>query len=180
MLASIRTWISHRSGVALLALLAGVSVALAALVPVVGKLAAGIVTTLYLAWLGWASFELRACGRGRWHRPVPEAALVVLVGFAVLVYPFALDVDAQTLLSNEALGTAARGAFAISLLFVCDHIAAAFAQEQESWGRRLSAYALAVLLLLIPPFAVLLLHGRITALTGSHREGRGERLVGTT
>lgn len=180
MCASIRAWISHRSGAALLALLAGAAVVLAALVPIVGKLAAGIVTTLYLTWLGWASFELRAYGRGRWHRPVPEAALVVLVGFALLVYPFMLDLQTRAFLGSVSLGTVARATFAIALLLVSDHIAAAFAQEQGTWSRKLSAYALAVLLLFIPPFAVLLLHGRITALTGSHQEGRGSHLVGTT
>lgn len=169
MLASIRTWISDRSGAGLLALLAAVAVLFAVLVPIDGRFGGGIVTSLYLAWLGWASFELRACNRGRWHRPIPEVALVVLVGFAALVYPLVPDSQLQTAPRNEALIAAARGGFAIAVLLVCDHIAIALAQEQEGRGRRLLAYPLVVFLLLMPPFAVLLLHSRIAALTGSGR-----------
>jgi hypothetical protein len=161
MVETIRSWLSRQSGLALLGLLAASAVVLAALSPFAGKLAAGIPTALYLAWLAFVSTELQRSGRGRWSGPFPQAALIVLVGVAVLVYPLADDPQLGTLFNSEVLGTAARGAFAVALLLVCDHIAAAFAQSEAKWSHKLAAYLLSMLVLLIPPLALLLLHRRI-------------------
>jgi hypothetical protein len=161
MIDAIRGWLSQRSGLALFGLLVVSAAVLAALNPIVGRIATGILTSLYLIWLAAASAELQRTGRGRWRVPVPQLVLVLLIALSILAYPFAGDPQLGALFGSERLGVAARAAFAVGFLLACDHIAAAFAQRQTGWGRKLAAYLLSLLALAMPPLALLLLHRRI-------------------
>ena len=161
MMRAIRSWLWRRTGWSLL----GMLLAPALLAFVDRGIAGGSVTALYLTWLGLVTFELRIRAQGRFRQPIPELALVVPIGLAMLAYPFMHAVhplDSIARADRERVVALARLAFAAGFLLASDHVAAAFAQREASRARALLVYLATLLLLCMPPLALLVLHGRVS------------------
>ena len=171
MMRSLRTWLWQRTGFSVL----GIIMAPALLAFVHRGVAGGIVTALYLTWLGFVAFELRTRAQGRWTKPIPEVALVAPIGLALVAYPYVHHLESIALTDNARLVTLARLAFAGGFLLASDHVSVAFAQSEESRGRRVVVYLTTFLLLAMPPVALLVLHGRTRSVTRARGSAASSR-----
>lgn len=170
---SVIGWLRDASPISLTAALVVWAGVLAMLVPILGRISAGILGTTYVVWLGFAAYEVRGKGRGWWKFPLPTIAFAILVTYALVIYPFVVDEKSATVFGSKSVATATSAVFAAALIFTWDNISVAVARRAGGMSsvRAFLVYLGILAGLVFPPFALLFVHPRVVAVSKDEKDG---------